>query len=319
MKVFDTPKRPDIVLTGEQRRVLIAWNPTAGGGSKRKQVRCLQETLTDKGFSCFTSTDLNEVSELSHLWWEKGDLRAVLGSGGDGTVRALAERSPEGTPIAVFPCGTANLLSKYLWHRRRISAETLSRAIEVGHACRFDAGIANGRLFVLMCSCGLDAAVVDSLHRNRKGHIGYQSYLKPLFQTCREYEYPELLIYCSETAGNAASAETPVSARHAFAFNFPCYAVGSGFAQSADPTDGILDVCSYDKPGFRNGFGFYCRAVLMGRSVEGQRLVRAPRLRITSERPVSFQVDGDPGGSLPVEIETAPGRLTLLVPPISEQ
>ena len=250
MKVFDPPKRPDIVLTGEQRRVLIAWNPTAGGGSKRKQVRRLQETLTDKGFSCFTSTDLNEVSELSHLWWEKGDLRAVLGSGGDGTVRALAERSPEGTPDCRIPLWNGRISCRNTFgivggfRRRPFLAQLRSATLADSTP-----GIANGRLFVLMCSCGLDAAVVDSLHRNRKGHIGYQSYLKPLFQTCREYEYPELLIYCSETAGNAASAETPVSARHAFAFNFPCYAVGSGFAQSADPTDGILDVCSYDKPG----------------------------------------------------------------------
>jgi len=317
MRTFEPPKEPDIVLTSDQCRVLIAWNPRAGGGSRRRTVKRLQETLADKGFSCFTSTDLSEVSELAHLWWEKGDLRILLGSGGDGTVRALAELSPVGTPIAVFPAGTANLLSKYLWHRRRVSAETLADAIAVGHACRFDAGTANGRLFVLMCSCGLDAAVVDKLHRNRKGHIGYGSYLKPLFQTCREYDYPELLIYCSEVAEDPSSVEKPRSTRWAFAFNFPCYAVGSGFARDAEPTDGILDVCAFDKPGFRSGFDFYCRAVLMGRSVEGQKRMQTRRLKITSERPVSFQVDGDPGGSLPVEIEAAPKRLTLLVPPLS--
>ena len=99
-----------------------------------------------------------------------------------GTVRELTQRSPEGTPIAVFPSGTANLLSKYLWRRRRVRAEMIAHAIEVGHACRFDAGLANGRLFILMCSCGFDAAVVRTLHERREGHIGYVSYLKPLFK-----------------------------------------------------------------------------------------------------------------------------------------
>jgi diacylglycerol kinase family enzyme len=38
------------------------------------------------------------------------------------------------------------------------------------------------------------------------------------------------------------------------------------------------------------------------------------RLRIESDSPVPYQLDGDPGGMLPVEIETLPKRLTLIVP-----
>jgi diacylglycerol kinase family enzyme len=42
---------------------------------------------------------------------------------------------------------------------------------------------------------------------------------------------------------------------------------------------------------------------------------RARRLRVTSQEEVHYQLDGDPGGLLPVEIEVLPGRLTLVVPP----
>jgi diacylglycerol kinase family enzyme len=41
---------------------------------------------------------------------------------------------------------------------------------------------------------------------------------------------------------------------------------------------------------------------------------RAARLRITSEEQVPYQLDGDLGGFLPVEIEILPMRMTLLVP-----
>ena len=41
---------------------------------------------------------------------------------------------------------------------------------------------------------------------------------------------------------------------------------------------------------------------------------RSGRLRVTSESKVPYQLDGDPGGMLPLEIETVPSRLTLLVP-----
>ena len=40
----------------------------------------------------------------------------------------------------------------------------------------------------------------------------------------------------------------------------------------------------------------------------------ARRLRVTSEEEVPYQLDGDPGGVLPVDIETLPGRLTVVVP-----
>jgi diacylglycerol kinase family enzyme len=38
------------------------------------------------------------------------------------------------------------------------------------------------------------------------------------------------------------------------------------------------------------------------------------RYRITSDEPVPFQLDGDPGGFLPLEIEIIPNRFTFLVP-----
>jgi diacylglycerol kinase family enzyme len=35
---------------------------------------------------------------------------------------------------------------------------------------------------------------------------------------------------------------------------------------------------------------------------------------VDSEEEVPYQLDGDPGGVLPLEIEALPGRLTLVVP-----
>ena len=40
----------------------------------------------------------------------------------------------------------------------------------------------------------------------------------------------------------------------------------------------------------------------------------ASRLRIESDEPVPYQLDGDPGGMLPLDIEIIPQRLTLVAP-----
>ena len=42
--------------------------------------------------------------------------------------------------------------------------------------------------------------------------------------------------------------------------------------------------------------------------------LRAQRIRIESDAQVPYQIDGDIGGYLPVDIEVLPQRLTLLVP-----
>ena len=38
------------------------------------------------------------------------------------------------------------------------------------------------------------------------------------------------------------------------------------------------------------------------------------RVRIESDEPVAYQLDGDPGGMLPLDVEVVPHRLTLVVP-----
>ena len=48
--------------------------------------------------------------------------------------------------------------------------------------------------------------------------------------------------------------------------------------------------------------------------LSGCRLSRASRLRFVSDEAVAYQLDGDPGGMLPVEVDVLPNRLTLLVP-----
>jgi diacylglycerol kinase (ATP) len=42
--------------------------------------------------------------------------------------------------------------------------------------------------------------------------------------------------------------------------------------------------------------------------------VQTRRLRIEAAGAAPYQLDGDPGGELPVEIRVLPRRLTLLVP-----
>ena len=181
---------------------------------------------------------------------------------------------------------------------------------------RLDAGRANGRIFFLMVGCGFDAAVVQRLHSKRDGgHISYWTYARPILETIRSYRYPSLRVYCQSDSEGPFESE-PHAARWAFVVNLPCYPAGlQQLASDAVGHDGLLNVCTFGNGSLWHGLR-YLGYVALGRhrGLPDFRAVLATRVRIESDEPVPYQLDGDPGGFLPMEIEVLPERLTLLAP-----
>jgi diacylglycerol kinase family enzyme len=348
-------------------RVLIAANPRAGAGSPGGIVERLASVLRHYQFRVDVFTDLDAVTAAADRAWRAGDLRALVAAGGDGTVAELVNRTAIGLPITVFPLGTANLLAGYLNIFRAF--QPFARMLRRGATVRLDAGQANGRIFLLMVGCGFDAEVVERLHSNRGGHISMWSYAKPIFDSIRSYQYPELRIYgdCAprgnavQAGGNAletsgvgssglgsavvggADVGTGAAARAAtlvlpagvegressgpvlsatgrwvFVVNLPTYAARLQFAPGALGTDGQLEVVTFRYGSFWQGIRYlsYLWTGQQSRlSASDYGRLQGRRLRIEADVPVRYQLDGDPGGLLPLAIEVLPNRLTLLAPP----
>jgi diacylglycerol kinase (ATP) len=185
-------------LPPEADSVVISVNPKAGYRSATGPVERLAELLRGRKLAVHISTDLGEVACRANETHAQGRLRALVGVGGDGTAAELLNRTNPGVPIALLPAGTANLLSRHVgWTRQ---PEPFAEMVAAGSVSRIDVGRAGDRLFMLMASCGFDAEVVLRLHNLRAarpgGHVRYRSYLKPIFDVLRSYEYPELRIEC---------------------------------------------------------------------------------------------------------------------------
>jgi diacylglycerol kinase (ATP) len=306
----------DTILTksmhNQAEHVLILMNPKAGASDSRLRVERLAEILKVQGFFSEIFTDLQAVTQKAIQLYENDRLHALVGVGGDGTAAELVNRTPEGLPIALLPSGNENLLARHL--RLDSAPEKLAETIARGRILHLDAGRAGERIFILMAGCGLDAEVVRLVHERRTGHIRSRNYLKPLWEILRTYDYPELRVYCDETA-DANNSTAPLILRWLAAFNLPCYGGGLQLAPHADGDDAQLDLCGYRGGSFIR-FLMLASAVYlrqhrrMGNWME--RKIR--RVRIESDAPVAYQLDGDPGGMLPVEIEVLPKRLTLIVP-----
>lgn len=304
----------NLQLPESARSVLISRNPKAGARSGLPTVERLSGLLAAQDFQVETLTDIDELSSKSAQLLRDGELRCVVSAGGDGTVALLANRLPRDTPLAVLPLGTENLLSKHL-QMRGDPAEVCQTICE-GRALKFDAGRAGDQIFLIMAGCGFDAEVVRRLHNDRTGHIHHLSYAKPIWDSIHNYDYPELRVHCEIPASDSAPARTQtITARWAFVVNLPRYAGGLRIAPDASGNDGLLDVCTFKDGSLWSGLR-YLSGVVLGQhaSWDDCVTVRAARIRIDSDSPVPLQLDGDPGGFLPTEIEVLPDHLTLLVP-----
>lgn len=231
-------------------------------------------------------------------------LTCVVCAGGDGTVGMVANWIDAATPLAVLPLGTENLLAKQFGFDREVAK--LADRIDSGKSFVIDAGEANGRLFLVVASVGFDAEVVRLLAARRTGHIRHSTWVRPLLHALGSYQFPEIRV-------TTDTHPRPVRTRWAFVFNLPRYALGLKFVAEGSCADGLLDICCFRGGRWYNGIK-YLTGVVAGwhRSWRDTHIEQATSVRIESDAPVPYQLDGDPGGELPLEIRVLPKRLTIV-------
>jgi diacylglycerol kinase (ATP) len=299
----------------EANEVLISLNPKTGHCHTVQCARELARLLEGRGLRVETLTNLDEVAQRANSRHGQGRLRALVGVGGDGTAAELANRTAEGVPMTMLPAGNENLVARYLAMTN--TAEGICETIMAGRTVRLDAGKANGRLFLVMISCGFDAEVVRRVHAARRGRVRDSSYFWPILASMCRYRYPKMRIDIYGPGDDSRQAgERRSEACWFFGLNLSCYGGNLRFAPDADDSDGLLDVCTFRRGSLWHGLRYFA-SVKRGRHrrLDDCTTCRTRRLRITSAAEVPYQLDGDPGGVLPVEIEMVRSRLTWIIPP----
>lgn len=267
------------------------------------------DAIRGAGFDVHQAAGIGEVGQRASDLAAAGQLRAAVAVGGDGTFGALLNQTPVGTPLTIVPVGTENLMAKYLGLRGepRGVVDLLQRGVVAG----LDAGLAGGRLFALMISAGLDAEVVRQVHRRRSGNITHLAYAGPILRAVCTYRYPPITANWQDAGGQPRQA----TSCWMFGVNLPRYAKNLPIAPAASGLDGLLDVSLFRRPGTAAGLG-YLWSILRRRQerLPSVTATRCQRLRLESPQPdVAYQLDGDPGGVLPVEVSVAPARLSVVL------
>lgn len=316
----------------QKTEVFVVSNPLAGAKSRQADLLELNNGLQNLGFQPHDVHSLDAIGDTVGESLAAGKLRAVVCVGGDGTISAVVNRTPAETPLAVLPRGTENLLAKYT--RQPFDPAGVCEMIAAGHFAQLDVGRAGDKLFLLMLSAGFDADVVHRMAASRTGHITHWSWAKPIWDSLRSYKYPELRISWRDFGqvkstsatvnGNVPEAvpskdavvwDNQTLARWAFVLNLPCYARGLPIVPTAIGTDGQLDICAYDGASLYAGLKLLVHTILRRHHrLPNCQMLKAKQIRLESDHPIPYQVDGDPGGWLPVNIEIVPQRMRLVVP-----
>ena len=169
--------------------VLILANPHAGSGRRHRLVQHLIDALDARGVRSVRVGTVAELAERGAELMAAGQLRCLVAAGGDGTVQAVLNHGPRSVPLVPLALGTENLLARYLKCGFQIGP--LAEAIDACQSRRVDVGevidqTGKRRRFLLMFSCGFDAAVIAELDRGREGPIQHASYLRPIVRSLRD-------------------------------------------------------------------------------------------------------------------------------------
>jgi len=274
----------------------------------------LVEGLRSRGIAADVTTDISYVRTKSHADRRSAPELVIVSAGGDGTLALVAQNTPKATVLVPMPLGTENLLARHFGFLADPPA--IIETILHGHDHAIDSGLANGKLFLVMVTCGFDAAVVRAMHLRRRGHISRLSYLWPILRTLGRYSFPPLRVTVHGDSAEASEADDIY--RWAMVFNLPRYAASLRIEHEAIENDGQLNFC-----GLRNG-GLvgsvrYLGGIVAGRHIHWADVTRRAMTgcRIESPVVVPYQIDGDYAGRLPLEISVLPAHITLRLPPAS--
>lgn len=315
---------PPADLVDERRPfVAVVVNPTkvADAAERLDWVRHRSEDL---GWAppLWLETTLDDIGAGQARAALEAGAAVVAAYGGDGTVRAVASAlAGTGTPLAIVPAGTGNLLARNLAipvtdpdEALRTAMAWSERKVDVGrveidvtgedHAPR-------GETFLVMAGLGFDAEVMASVEPRLKERVGWWAYVVTGVQLLRGRKTRVVL---------RMDDREPVTRRMRSVIVGNCGELTGGVRLMPDAAldDGWLDVVVVSAGGVV-GWAAVIAAVLT-RSRHGHPVVehfRCREIEIRTESLQQVQLDGDPAGEARVlRARVDPLALAVRVPPL---
>ncbi len=297
-----------------QPRVLILFNPTAG---QANHLISALERAADRWRDHGWQVDLRptrSAGDATHLARDaaRQSYGVVVAAGGDGTVNEVVNGLVgTQTALAVLPIGTVNIWAREMglpMDLQRSAIAFLQARLE-----QIDLGQVGTRYFLLMAGVGFDAAVTAQIRSAEKKRFGAIAYVMQALQLAQKFEgfRAHIRIDGKRIRGRILMVVIGNSQLYGGVVKLTAHAVLN---------DGLLDVC-----------------VIKGRSMLTAPLrllsiflrhydrdpevnyYRARQVKISGQKGLPVQVDGDYLGVTPMSFQVVPKSLWVLVPPNADR
>lgn len=299
-------------------RTLVIANPAARNGRGAQGAEFVRrfldtyEAATD-GFEVRLTDGPGHATEMARA---ATSFSTVVALGGDGVihevVNGLMKIGPKLRPqLGIIPLGSGNDFARTLHVERDAPEASLGQLLK-GRPRSLDLGLVNGTYYCQTLSFGLDAAIAIGTMSSRTegGTHGARLYvnegIRIFTQNLRDYAY------------HGTFDGTPVDgASVVFALQVgPTYGGGFEVCPSADPTDGLLDVCrSVRTPSVATTLSLFARARFgqhTGSDVLEFGRVQHAVLDFDEEPPC--QADGEELAGTHFDVQSIPAALDVIVP-----
>lgn len=173
----------------QSKHAAVVYNPVKVPLDRLRGAVREQERVHGWGESRWYETSSDDSGRRAAEEALAGDPAVVIVAGGDGTVRTVAEAVYEtGTPLALLPAGTGNLLARNL----RLPLNDVEGAVAAaftGETRDVDVAVAEledetgerrTRVFLVMAGIGLDAEMAEHTSALAKKRLGWMAYVAPI-------------------------------------------------------------------------------------------------------------------------------------------
>lgn len=292
----------------------IIVNPMAGRQEMKGIVDYLRKRLGRKKLACkFFYTEFpghaNDIAkEIS------SNVDSIIAVGGDGTLNEVLNglmESGSRVTLGIVPAGSGNDAVKGLNIGEDLKENVT--AVLGGHTRKVDVGKCNDRYFLNIMGVGFDAAVGAKMHQLRtkaRTKKGGSFYNRALLHSILHYGSVRLKVEVDD---------------HYFLERFFLVSIANGttfggeyiIAPMADMSDGYLRaVCISDISKMK--FFLHLGKVKKGKRIRlpEVRYIKCKSMKISSDREIPAQVDGEYYSAKIFDLSIIPRRLEILVPKI---
>lgn len=288
-----------------KKNVILIVNPVSGGIDKSELIEtvALFTANKNKNFILFETSGDDDISKIKEFYHKFQPERIII-AGGDGTIKLVAEAlEGEDMVFGILPAGSANGLATDLGLPKTIE-ESLVVAFQDNYM-EIDVVVINGIKSLHLSDLGLNAELIKN-YENSAVH-GKWGYALQAFNTLMDREDP--FVATIKANGKLLECE----ARMIVIANSQKYGTGIVINPHGVMNDGKFELIVLKN----------LDLVVFGKIITGNmpiepedvEIISTDEAIITTNNPVSFQIDGEYlGQKTELNIAIAPSKIKVAIP-----